>query len=347
MGRSRKPLTGQPVRGFESHPLRHSFPACEARVLDALSRGELRYWFRSVFGFRQVPQSMTSTSKKADSRETDFSAQQPSAQADARLPGADAHEERPRRDRAAAPEGTQAPERLTAGVSPPPRPGWAPAGERLTSEERLRRRKDYLGCYRTGRRRHGSFAILYFVPNQLGHPRIGITASRKVGKAVVRQRLKRRIKEVYRRWQDRGRPPRLWDLVVHLKPEAGKSDFQALRAELLRLLFGGCSEDRPRGIGRAGGSSSGDRACSPFPLGLPISAGSRRCLPPLLLLSPPRAPNMPGLADPQARPLGIGGLLTAGRLMRCQPSHPGGNRTRRKRPRLATPARTYDRKRGF
>ena len=68
-------------------------------------------------------------------------------------------------------------------------------------------------------------------------PRLGITASRKVGKAVVRHRLKRRIKEIYRRWQDRGQLPAS-DLVVHLKPEAGKSDFPALRSELLRLLSG-------------------------------------------------------------------------------------------------------------
>jgi len=129
-----------------------------------------------------------------------------------------------------------------AGDRLPPGPVTGAAGERLTSEERLRRRKDYLGCYRTGRRRHGSFAILYFVPNQLGHPRIGITASRKVGKAVVRHRLKRRIKEVYRRWHGRGGLPAL-DLVVHLKPEAGKSDFPALRTELLRL-FGGLRERR-------------------------------------------------------------------------------------------------------
>src|SRR4029077_11387325 len=110
---------------------------------------------------------MTSTSKKADSRETDFSAQQPSAHADARLPGADAHQERPRRDLAAAPEGTHAPVRLMAVGSPPPRPRWAPAGERLTSEERLRRRKDYLGCYRTGRRRDGAVAVPFFLSN---HP---------------------------------------------------------------------------------------------------------------------------------------------------------------------------------
>ena len=109
--------------------------------------------------------------------------------------------------------------------------------QRLLPEERLRRRADYLRCYRTGRRRHGALAILYFVPNELGHPRIGITASRKVGPAVVRHRIRRRIKEVYRRWKDRGMLPAL-DLVVHLKPEARQSDFRSLRAELLRLFSG-------------------------------------------------------------------------------------------------------------
>ena len=108
-------------------------------------------------------------------------------------------------------------------------------GERLPPEERLRRRADYLRCYRTGRRRHGALAILYFVPNQVGHPRLGITASRKVGGAVVRQRLKRRIREIYRRWQDRANLPAL-DLVVHLKPEAGGADFPAMRDDLRRLL---------------------------------------------------------------------------------------------------------------
>ena len=120
-------------------------------------------------------------------------------------------------------------------VSPGASPGGT--GQRLLARERLRRRADYLRCYRTGRRRHGALAILYFVPNELGHPRIGITASRKVGPAVVRHRIRRRIKEVYRRWKDRGMLPAL-DLVVHLKPEARQSDFRTLRAELLRLFSG-------------------------------------------------------------------------------------------------------------
>lgn len=112
-----------------------------------------------------------------------------------------------------------------------------PAGERLRHRERLRRRADYLRCYRTGRRRHGDLAILYHAPNDLGHPRIGITASRKVGKAVVRQRLKRRTREIYRRWEQRASLAAL-DLVVHLKPGAGAAEFRAYREELLGLLSG-------------------------------------------------------------------------------------------------------------
>lgn len=122
-------------------------------------------------------------------------------------------------------------------------------GQRLLPAERLRRRADYLRCYRTGRRRHGSLAILYFVPNQLGHPRIGITASRKVGPSVVRHRIKRRIKEIYRRWNERGNLPAL-DLVVHLKPEARGSDFDTLRADLMRL-FAGVLPGSPRREARA------------------------------------------------------------------------------------------------
>lgn len=76
--------------------------------------------------------------------------------------------------------------------------------------------------------------------------RVGFTASRKVGNAVVRHRLKRRIKETYRRWQDRAQLPPL-DLIVHLKPEAGAVGAQAFRSELLRLLSGILPKREPAG----------------------------------------------------------------------------------------------------
>jgi ribonuclease P protein component len=91
--------------------------------------------------------------------------------------------------------------------------------EGLGPDDRLRRRRDYLRASRAGRRRGGRFATLFYVPNDVGTARLGITASRKVGKSVVRQRLKRRVREIYRRWERRSDLPPL-DLVVNLKPPA-------------------------------------------------------------------------------------------------------------------------------
>lgn len=107
--------------------------------------------------------------------------------------------------------------------------------ERLPRSETLRRSADYLRCYRQGRRHHGALLTLHQISNALETPRLGITASRKVGKAVVRNRTKRRIREIYRRWPGRPTLPAR-DLVVHLKPTVRDAPFAALEAELLRLL---------------------------------------------------------------------------------------------------------------
>ena len=110
-------------------------------------------------------------------------------------------------------------------------------GESLRREEGLRRRADFLQCYRPGRRRHGSLVILYFRqrPPEPPHARIGITASRKVGGSVVRHRVKRRIREIYRRWDERSQLPP-FDIVVHVLPAARQAEFLDLRRDLLDLL---------------------------------------------------------------------------------------------------------------
>ena len=110
-------------------------------------------------------------------------------------------------------------------------------GESLLPEERLRRRADFLHCYERGRRRHGPLATLYIVERAEGaaHPRLGITVTRKVGGAVIRHRMKRRIREIYRRWSER-RQLAPYDILVHVKPAARQADFTTLQKEIQRLL---------------------------------------------------------------------------------------------------------------
>lgn len=123
-----------------------------------------------------------------------------------------------------------------------------PRGESLSRAERLRRRSDYLRCYREGRRRHGALSNLHWVPNELPHARLGMTVSRRVGRAVTRVRLKRRIREIYRRWSERRELP-AFDLVVHVKPPAADASFEEFRKELESLL--GKLITRPRTPSRA------------------------------------------------------------------------------------------------
>jgi ribonuclease P protein component len=110
-------------------------------------------------------------------------------------------------------------------------------GESLLREERLRRRADFRCCYERGRRLHGRWVTLYVLERgrETALPRLGITVTRKVGGAVVRQKMKRRIREIYRRWNRRRQLPP-YDIVVHVKPRAATVDFATLQTEILHLL---------------------------------------------------------------------------------------------------------------
>ncbi len=77
------------------------------------------------------------------------------------------------------------------------------------------------------------FLVLYARPNRTGGNRVGITVSKKLGKAVVRNRVRRRLREVYRLNEQRFAPG--WDIVVVARSRCIGSDFQKLTSAYLSL----------------------------------------------------------------------------------------------------------------
>jgi len=64
--------------------------------------------------------------------------------------------------------------------------------------DRILKRSDFLRLARDGKRIHGKHFFVTYCRNSLGNSRLGITASKRVGCAVVRNRIKRLVREYFR-----------------------------------------------------------------------------------------------------------------------------------------------------
>lgn len=102
-------------------------------------------------------------------------------------------------------------------------------------EHRLRRRAEYLTAYEQGRKAHGRLVVIFARRREEGGAwRLGLTATRKLGGAVVRNRLRRRAREIFRRWG--ARLPAGWDFVLNFKHGAAASSHDELLRDLLASL---------------------------------------------------------------------------------------------------------------
>jgi len=115
--------------------------------------------------------------------------------------------------------------------------GLSASSEALPKEKRLAKRREFLRVYEAGRKLFSRYSVLFYAANDLPYSRIGITATKKSGKANVRNRLKRWTREVYRR--QRGPldiDSRSLDVVVNVKPNAVQASFGDYSLDLQRAL---------------------------------------------------------------------------------------------------------------
>jgi ribonuclease P protein component len=115
---------------------------------------------------------------------------------------------------------------------------------------RLRARAQFVAVQSTGRRVASRYLTMLALPNEAGYDRLGIIASRRLGGAVVRNRAKRRVREIFRRLDPLGanapaphganasgppgaatNAPRTLDLVVIPRREVASAPFADLEKE--------------------------------------------------------------------------------------------------------------------
>jgi len=102
--------------------------------------------------------------------------------------------------------------------------------EAFKKTSRLLEKADYGRVFKVGHRHHGKHFLVIFCANDIAEARLGIAVSRKVSpRAVVRNRIKRQIRETFRLNKSLLRG---YDCVVVAKNAAAKIDQPDLRSLL-------------------------------------------------------------------------------------------------------------------
>ncbi len=98
----------------------------------------------------------------------------------------------------------------------------------------MKRNFQFRRMYRSAKSEADKYLVLYYRKNRGQENHLGITVSKKVGTAVVRNRIRRLIKENYRLNEEgivQG-----YDFVIVARSRAANADFYQIRASLLSLF---------------------------------------------------------------------------------------------------------------
>jgi len=158
----------------------------------------------------------------SQSFEEDLPTQSASASQNTRIPHSHANPWRAPGDQAAPSKGSPSPDSVN------------PDSAAFPKQYRLLRRLEFQRVYKQGQRRSASLCTIFYRPNGLAVTRLGITVPKRIGTAVVRNRIKRRVREIFRR--HRQELPGGWDLVLNPRPRVASIAYPALERELLRLF---------------------------------------------------------------------------------------------------------------
>ncbi len=104
----------------------------------------------------------------------------------------------------------------------------------IPSAYRLRSRKSFDVIYKRGKSVANDHLVLLTLPGRNSNPKVGFVVGKKVGKAVCRNKVKRRLREIFRSLI--GRVQGHTSYVVVARSSAARVDSAVLESDLIRLL---------------------------------------------------------------------------------------------------------------
>lgn len=106
--------------------------------------------------------------------------------------------------------------------------------------EKLHNSRQFRSVYNEGQKFHAPFFTAFIRKNDSVEQRIGLTVTRKIGNAVVRNRCKRRLREVVRRYfgatSMAGSRIVGYDLVINVKDGLVEAEFKQIEEAFARTM---------------------------------------------------------------------------------------------------------------
>jgi ribonuclease P protein component len=102
--------------------------------------------------------------------------------------------------------------------------------------QKLRNSQQFRRVYEQGQKFHTPFFSAFILKNAIGEQRFGITVTRKIGCSVIRNRCKRRLREIIRTCQLEGLPPIGFDLVINVKSGLAEADYRQLQESFAQVM---------------------------------------------------------------------------------------------------------------
>lgn len=104
----------------------------------------------------------------------------------------------------------------------------------MTTMHKLKKNYEFKKVYNEGKYYVEKYVVMYMNPNSSNFNRVGFSASKKVGKSVIRNKIKRRMKEAYRKFADSTKVG--FDIIFTARVGSGSADYSKIENNIVSIL---------------------------------------------------------------------------------------------------------------